>query len=539
MMGEAASRLGIELHVLDPAANPPAKAVARHHQGPFTDKSHVLELAQMCDALTVEIEHVNAEGLREATKITSVSPHPETIATIQDKLHQKQHLQKAQVPVGAFAPVGSVAELREIAKEFGLPLMLKSRLGAYDGRGNAVIKTMDDIESAVKLLQPPPAKDHGLYLYAEKWVPFEKEIAVMAVRSLSGETRAYPPVETIHVNSILNEVICPAPIPMESLKKAQEIAMSAVRSFGGAGVFGVEMFYLKDGTILLNEMAPRPHNSGHYTIEACYTDQFENHLRAVCGLPLGCCDLKVAACTMLNILGSGDDEQALADTFAPCARSLSVDGASLHWYCKEGVRLNRKMGHITVVGDSADVVAERAAVILGREKPRKSPTVGIIMGSDSDLPTMRPAAQMLQKFDVPFEVTIVSAHRTPERMVEYAKMAATRGLKVIIAGAGGAAHLPGMVAAITPLPVIGVPVALRYLDGQDSLYSIVQMPRGVPVATVAINNATNAGLLAVRMLGAHSPALLEKMQAYQHDQRDEVLRKVEVLEDKGWESYGQ
>ncbi|MET7965271.1 5-(carboxyamino)imidazole ribonucleotide mutase [Micromonospora sp. NPDC005305] len=156
-------------------------------------------------------------------------------------------------------------------------------------------------------------------------------------------------------------------------------------------------------------------------------------------------------------------------------------------------------------------------------------TVGLIMGSDSDWPTMRAAAEALDEFGVPYEVGVVSAHRTPIKMIEYGRAAADRGVKVIIAGAGGAAHLPGMVASVTPLPVIGVPVPLKYLDGMDSLLSIVQMPAGVPVATVSIGNARNAGLLAVRILGASDPALRDRMAAYQASLEDLVAEKEATL----------
>lgn len=158
-----------------------------------------------------------------------------------------------------------------------------------------------------------------------------------------------------------------------------------------------------------------------------------------------------------------------------------------------------------------------------------SARVGIIMGSDSDLPVMRPAAEILESLGIAFEITIVSAHRTPSRMYEYAQGAAERGLQVIIAGAGGAAHLPGMVAALTPLPVIGVPVRGKSLDGMDSLLSIVQMPRGVPVATVAINNGVNAGLLAARILGAADSEVQQRIESYQASQEREVMDKVRRL----------
>jgi 5-(carboxyamino)imidazole ribonucleotide mutase len=163
--------------------------------------------------------------------------------------------------------------------------------------------------------------------------------------------------------------------------------------------------------------------------------------------------------------------------------------------------------------------------------------IGIIMGSDSDLPTMQGAIAICEQFNLPHEVAIVSAHRTPERMVEYAQQAHIRGLKVIIAGAGGAAHLPGMVAALTPLPVIGVPVTTRQLQGVDSLYSIVQMPAGIPVATVAIGNATNAGLLAVQIIASHQPELLDQVLAYRQSLKDMVMEKQTRLEAIGYRQY--
>ncbi len=165
------------------------------------------------------------------------------------------------------------------------------------------------------------------------------------------------------------------------------------------------------------------------------------------------------------------------------------------------------------------------------------PSIGIIMGSDSDLPTMKTAIAVCEEFSISHEVAIVSAHRTPERMVSYAQNAHTRGLKVIIAGAGGAAHLPGMVASLTPLPVIGVPVATRHLNGVDSLYSIVQMPRGIPVATVAIGNAQNAGLLAIQIIASQQPNLLKRVQQYRQNLQNSVLHKQEELEAMGYKEY--
>lgn len=165
------------------------------------------------------------------------------------------------------------------------------------------------------------------------------------------------------------------------------------------------------------------------------------------------------------------------------------------------------------------------------------PQIGIIMGSDSDLPTMQDAIAICEEFNVPCEVAIVSAHRTPDRMVKYAKEAHQRGLKVIIAGAGGAAHLPGMVASLTPLPVIGVPVSSRHLQGVDSLYSIVQMPGGIPVATVAIGNAKNAGLLAVQILATHQSELLERVMHYRQSLAESVMEKQARMDELGYQQY--
>lgn len=332
-------------------------------------------------------------------------------------------------------------------------------------------------------------------------------------------------------------------------------------------------------------MAPRVHNSGHFTIEGSLTSQFEQHLRCIAGLPLGRCvdqvdyavlllerqvstcafclcstSMRTPAAAMLNLLGEGNSSADFEALQALCARALETPGASVHWYGKAEVRLlwyivslgrvmclhaslqvraGRKMGHITIVGESAVDVMTRLKSLTHVQAPADAlaPLVGVIMGSDSDLPTLAPALDLLRDLRVPFEVTIVSAHRTPHRLVEYAGSARTRGLQVIIAAAGGAAHLPGMVAAMTPLPVIGVPVPLRHLDGVDSLHSMVQMPRGVPVAVVAIGNSTNAALLAVRILGSHVHTWGDALEAYAARQEAEVLSKAAVMERDGWQAF--
>ncbi|KAI9189629.1 phosphoribosylaminoimidazole carboxylase ade2 [Blastocladiella emersonii ATCC 22665] len=560
MLVEAAHRLNVSMVCLDEGPATPAKQLlggdVQVASGSFAraDDIRAFVRAQKLDVLTVEIEHVDTAVLDELVRDTGIAvyPTPATIRTIQDKFAQKQHLAAAGVPVSEFAAVADVPALRALGDKWGFPLMLKTRRLAYDGRGNCVVKSADDVDRAFALLNPKGAADA---LYAEKWVPFVRELAVMVVRAADGTVVPYPTVETVHTRNICHVVVAPAQIDGTLAERAADVAKQAVASFTGAGIFGVEMFYLQSGEILLNELAPRPHNSGHYSIEACNTSQFENHVRVLAGMPIGSPDLKVPYAAMFNILGhrpSGDLDLTLRSARAASA----IPGATVHLYGKAGCKPDRKMGHITVVAptfpelqlhmgkllaadEGIDASADPAAAsaLLPSALKAAAPLVGIIMGSDSDLPVMKAAAQFLQDFDVPFELTVVSAHRTPQRMVDYARAAHRRGIQVIIAGAGGAAHLPGMVAAITPLPVIGVPVALKVLDGQDSLYSIVQMPRGVPVATVAINNSTNAGLLAVRMLGAHSAYYRNKMIAYQDRMEREVLVKVDRLAEVGWDKY--
>ncbi|XP_028063681.1 phosphoribosylaminoimidazole carboxylase, chloroplastic isoform X2 [Camellia sinensis] len=419
---------------------------------------------------------------------------------------------------------------------FGYPLMIKSRRLAYDGRGNAVAKSEEEISSAVNVLG-----GYDRALYVEKWAPFVKELAVIVARGQDNSILCYPVVETIHRESICHIVKAPANVPWKIRKLATDVAYKAVSSLEGAGIFAVELFLTGDGQILLNEVAPRPHNSGHHTIESCFTSQFEQHLRAVVGLPLGDPSMKTPAAIMYNILGEDEGEQGFLLAHQLIGRALGISGASVHWYDKPEMRKQRKMGHITIVGPSMGIVETELKSMLNEEisdgQTAVIPRVGIIMGSDSDLPVMKDAAKILNMFGMSHEVRIVSAHRTPETMFSYALSARERGIQIIIAGAGGAAHLPGMVAALTPLPVIGVPVRASSLDGLDSLLSIVQMPRGVPVATVAINNATNAGLLAVRMLGVGDADLQARMSQYLEDTKNDVLVKAEKLEKDGWETY--
>jgi phosphoribosylaminoimidazole carboxylase len=550
MLCLAAANLGIKCMVLDPAPQPSAGVASTAVQGSFRDSNTIKTFAQHVDILTIEIEHVDTTSLETLVQENNVEvqPSPQTIAIIQDKFIQKQHFKNSNVPVGEFMDIPNKQELQVAIEKYGYPLMLKSKCLAYDGRGNYVIKTEQDIDVAVLKLG---GYEKGLYV--EKWQYFIKELAVMVIRSRDGTIKSYPVTETIQKDNICHVTETPASVSVQATRNAQRLACEAVASLQGAGIFGVEMFLLDDGkTVLLNEVAPRVHNSGHYTIDGCVTSQFENHIRALLGWPLGDTSLTTGHAIMLNILGEGEttvEGEQIAKQLID--KALATPGCSVHWYDKHGgVTKGRKVGHINIVGHTQQETRRRLGMLnsdaltslqqSSNNRSKLLPRVGIIMGSDSDLSTMKAAAQVLEvEFGIPVEVTIVSAHRTPERLVSYARSAHLRGIKVIIAGAGGAAHLPGMVAAMTPLPVIGVPVKPTgaHLDGMDALYSIVQMPKGVPVATVAIGNATNAGLLACRILGIEDETLLNKMIDYQITMRDVVLKKADMLEEKGWKEY--
>eukprot|EP00560_Eucampia_antarctica_P000427 CAMPEP_0197832958 /NCGR_PEP_ID=MMETSP1437-20131217/17095_1 /TAXON_ID=49252 ORGANISM="Eucampia antarctica, Strain CCMP1452" /NCGR_SAMPLE_ID=MMETSP1437 /ASSEMBLY_ACC=CAM_ASM_001096 /LENGTH=576 /DNA_ID=CAMNT_0043436645 /DNA_START=150 /DNA_END=1880 /DNA_ORIENTATION=+ len=563
-MALEAPRLNITMCFLDPNGDdcPASSACGKKSKiikGGLNDDQKLRELAASCDILTCEIEHIGTETLDELEKEGfNVQPKSRVVKIIQDKYIQKEHFRKHNIPLPPYENIPSVDAIEHIADRLGLPLMLKTRRGAYDGRGNVVLKDTSAESIATAFAALGIEMENGkaiesLELYAEGWIDFQCEVAVMVVRSTTGETRAYPAVTAIQTDSICRVVLAPARgIPASIRHQCEKIASRAVDSLGdgATGIFGVELFLSKNEfsgqmEVLLNEVAPRPHNTGHYTQDACAVSQFENHLRAVCGLPLGDTNMCVGAAAMVNVLGAKSG--TIEDTMKGTNAAMSMPRAVVHWYGKLGCRAGRKMGHINLTADSNGEIDKSLSELLLLEDipesaipgsgPHKSPLVAVIMGSQSDLPTMQAAVDILKRFGIPHEVDIVSAHRTPEKLFSYSRSAASRGLQVIIAGAGGAAHLPGMVAAITPLPVIGVPIKTSTLNGQDSLLSIVQMPRGIPVATVAIGNAMNAGLLAVRALCSSRPALRDQMEAYQIELKDMVNGMSKKLLELGSEQF--
>jgi len=558
MMNLEAPRMNIQMSFLDPTGDkcPASQTTSRITEGSLHDSEKIQELAKDADVVTVEIEHINVEALEALEQNgVNVQPSARVLKIIRDKLLQKQHFSSHSIPLPPFRGTPDMESIKQAASEFGLPLMLKSRRGGYDGKGNAVLNSIDaqSINEALQSLGVDVTQSTEFDVYAEGWIDFKCEVAVMVVRSSLTEaswetTKSYPTVNAIQQDSVCRVVLAPARlISNETRKRAEALAMKAVDSLGAgaSGVFGVEVFITSSDDVLLNEIAPRPHNTGHYTQDACSCSQFENHLRGICGLPLGNTDMIVRSAAMVNVLGA----ETMSDTLKSSNAALEMEGASVHWYGKTSCRKGRKMGHINVIGMSTVEVDKALSQLMDLEgipstclppnilSASSSPLVSVVMGSQSDLPTMNAAIDILEQFEIPYEVDIVSAHRTPDKLMSYSRGAAERGVAVIIAGAGGAAHLPGMIAAMTPLPVVGVPVKTSTLNGVDSLYSIVQMPRGVPVATVAIGNAMNAGLLAVRILASSRPALLEKMAGYQLQMKETVDDMSTKLLDLGSDAF--
>ena len=529
MLAEEANHLDIPIQILD-APNAPAKQVharSKHVIGSFADAEAVRQLADECDLLTVEIEHVDTEILEELSHgDLEIEPSWKTIRIIQDKFEQKQHLKRNGIKTADALVVNKIDDLEYAGSELGYPFMLKARRQAYDGRGNRVVRSEQDLRDAMADL------DTG-GLYAESWVNFKKELAVMVVKTRN-DILAYPTVETVQEDSICKLVYAPARgISKENALSAQHLAKRAVQAFSGRGVFGVEMFLLPDDTVQVLEIAPRVHNSGHYTIEACGISQFAAHLRAILDLPIPEESLKLRQpAVMLNILGGAapQSHQKLV------ARSLEVPNARCHLYGKGEGRPGRKMGHITVVGSSMYEAEKTIYPLieifdkLRKERndidhadsghktlspPWPQPIVGVTAGSQSDQNVLQTCYDVLSKLEIPFERRITSAHRSPELMESYAKEAEARGIKVLIAAAGGAAHLPGMVAAFSRvIPVVGLPIKPTLGDGMDSLLSMTNMPRGTPVLTVGVNNGVNAALVAARILAMWDGDLRDRLLAY-------------------------
>jgi 5-(carboxyamino)imidazole ribonucleotide synthase len=353
---QAASALGLDTVIAERFANSPAARLTSQSvvfENGWDDPAALDRLAQLAPLVTLENEFVDWRVLQLLEERgVRVLPSPSCVGVVQDKLLQKQALARAELPVPLFCEVNDPAGLIAVAEELDWPLMLKARRDGYDGRGNVVVRDASQVEGAFAALGWP-----GRALFAEAVVEFERELASLVVRGVDGQVAQYPVVETrqdptLH---ICREVLAPADLPQDVARHAAAVARGAVEAVGGVGAFGVELFLLPDQQICINELAPRPHNSAHYTIEACWSSQFDNHVRAVLGLPLGDPGLRTPAAAMVNLVGthSGSlpDEQLAAAVAEP--------RAFVHLYGKAENRPGRKMGHVTALGAT---VAEALAL---------------------------------------------------------------------------------------------------------------------------------------------------------------------------------
>lgn len=351
MLAEAAQKLGFYVAILDPTPNSPASQFADIQiVKSFKDPEGIREISKLSDFITFEIESANASVLEKLVSEGHViNPSPRTLSIIKDKFGQKKFLEKNSIPVAPSVQIKNREEVIATAKEFGYPIFLKSRFDAYDGRGNVLVKNEFEIADALSKLK-------NADLYVEKFIPFVKEIAVVVARGMSGEIAVYPPVETVHKNNICHLVLAPAPIDSSLAKKAEKLAIDIMSYLKGVGVFAIEMFLTSNGDFIVNEIAPRVHNSGHYTIEAHETSQFEQHVRAVTGMALGKIDMRVPCAVMINILG----ERTGAADVSGIDRVLKIHGASIHIYGKVETRPERKMGHITIVDSNLETALKKA-----------------------------------------------------------------------------------------------------------------------------------------------------------------------------------
>ncbi len=351
MLTISAKKMGFIVAVTDPTPESPAGQVAdRQIIGGYKDEKSTRELAKISDVLTVDAEFVNDEVLQKLEDEGAViHPSPKTITVIKDKLKQKEFLTSHHIPTAEFKSVTSEKDVEEAIEIFGLPLLLKARTDAYDGKGNFVIHEKSDISKGLEKLK-------NRSLYVETFVPFTLELAIMVARNTKGEITTYPVVETIHVESVCDTVMAPASISPRAKKNAEDIAIQVVDKLDGAGVFGIEMFLTKDDRVLINEIAPRVHNSGHYTTEACITSQFEQHIRAITGMPLGETTMLVKAAVMKNILGEKNGDGIPEGL----EKAEKIPKTFIHMYGKKESRPGRKMGHITVIGETIEECLKKA-----------------------------------------------------------------------------------------------------------------------------------------------------------------------------------
>ena len=348
MITEAAKKMPEHISkiiVLDPTPNCPASQVgAEQITADFKDKNAIIDLANKSDIITYEIESGDSVVLKDIEKKAEVNPSPDTLGIIQDKFLQKMFLKENNIPVSEFIKIESFEDVKKGLKKFGFPALLKARRDAYDGRGNFKINSEKDIQIAFDYFK-------GQKLLLEKFVYFKMEVSVIASRNTKGQIKIYPLVENIHEDSILRETIAPARVSQKITKKAENIAEKTMLVLKGAGVFGIEMFVTQNDDVVINEIAPRVHNSGHHTLQSSKISQFEQHLRAILGLELG--DTKLLHPTiMYNILG----DVSFEGKYVPIR--IAEENVFLKMYGKEISKPLRKLGHLNLVSKEGETIVQ-------------------------------------------------------------------------------------------------------------------------------------------------------------------------------------
>lgn len=354
MMIQEAKKLSFHITVLDPAPDCPAHSICDEHiVADFDDRDAIRHMAEKCDVVTYEFEHIDAQVLTELEgEGYKIYPTAKSLSIIQNKYTQKQLLKHDGLPVPDFMQINSADDMYRAGEEFAYPYMLKACTGGYDGKGNALVQDEEHAMEAYASLG-----GGRIALMAERLVDFCMETSVLACRGINGDIAVYPVGDNRHINSILHKTIVPADITDEAAEKAMDAARRVMEVFDGVGMFCVEMFITREMEVLINEVAPRPHNSGHYTIEGCVTSQFANHIRAITGLPLGDTSL-IRPTVMVNLLGS-EGENGRAKVNGLCD-ALAVKGVNVHIYGKSTTTPRRKMGHITVCADTVSEALEKA-----------------------------------------------------------------------------------------------------------------------------------------------------------------------------------
>lgn len=343
MMALAAKKQGFRIAVLDPVDDSPCGQVADYKiVGEYSDFEAIKKLANISDVITYEFENIDAECLDWLCQNAYVPQGKVLLEKTQNRISEKRAIEDAGVQVAPYAVIKTVDDIYSHIEKLGFPAVLKTAMGGYDGKGQLVMKEKADIKEAEDLIA------HGLCVL-EQWIPFEKEISVIIVRSVRGETAVFPVGENIHQDNILHETIVPARISEAAKNKAIRMAEILAEKLELVGTLAVEMFLTASGDIFINELAPRPHNSGHYSIEACETSQFEQHVRAVCNWPLGSTELLKPA-VMVNILG--EHQERLLDKIP------DLPDWKIHLYGKQVAKVKRKMGHVTILRKTVEDALE-------------------------------------------------------------------------------------------------------------------------------------------------------------------------------------